>query len=153
MPLNLGPNPSMMNRILGATNAAGQGMGGPWGETSRLSAGLNQGRLNKKPMPARQTMPNTGMMPPGGAPMGMPDKGAPMGASPNMPIVQGPSNPAMMVNGNPGANPGMPPSPMGGFPRPQIETGNMINNSPMGNGLWEKYQSMMGRQPMQPMFR
>jgi len=156
MPMNLGPDPSFMQRMLGATNAAGQSMGGPMGQTSRLSAGINQGRINRPAvMPNRQTTPNSGMMP-----SGLPNPG-PMngmgGQPPTMPFVQGPSAlPDFQfgrdTGGNTGVTGGMNFGGMGGFPRPQIETGNVMNDNQMGGGIWNRYQNMQ-RPQMSPMFR
>ena len=168
MPLNVGPNPSMMQRMLGATNAVGQSMGGPMGQASRLTAGMNQNRINRQPMPARQTTPNAGMMPPGGMggrfgspgmPMGQPldDIQTGMGQPPSMPIVRGPSQmPDFQLGrdtgGNTGFTGGIPGGMMGGFQRPQIETGNVMSDNGMGGGMWNRYQNMQ-RPQMSPMFR
>lgn len=157
MPLNTGPNPNFMQKILGATNAVGQSMGGPMGQASRMTMGMNQNRLNRRPLPSQQTMPNSGMMPrglPNGMGMGgrMGSPGMSMGQPPTMPFVQGPSTlPDFQLGRNTG---GM--NPMGGFSGPQIDTGNVMNDdqmsNPMGQGLWNKYQTMQ-RPMMNSMFR
>jgi hypothetical protein len=152
MPLNIGPNPNFMQRMMGGINAAGQSMGGPAGQAAKVSAGFNQRRLNRPAvLPNRETMPNTGMMPFGSSSMnpGMtmqpPSPQPDMDGSPTMPFVQGPSTMPNFLNSvNKG---GM----MGGFPRPQIDTGNVMNDNQMAGGLWNKYRTM--GQPMSPMFR
>jgi hypothetical protein len=164
MAMNLGPDPSFMQRMMGATNAMGQQMGGPFGQSSRLTAGMNQNRISRQPLPGRQTTPNSGMMPSGnpnpmgmggrmGAPRmfmsgGMPlddiQTSRPMGQSPTMPFVQGPSNmPDFQLGRDTGGNTGINGG-MGGFPRPQIQTGNVMNDNQMGGGggMWNRYQSM-----------
>lgn len=171
MPLNVAPGAGFMQRMLGATNAVGQSMGGPMGQTSRMTAGMNQNRINRQPMPARQTMPNTGMMPQGNPnPMGMGGRmgspgmpmsapmGSPMGGQPpNMPLVQGPSSmPNFQLGRDTGGNTGITGGmngPMGGFGRPQVDTGNVMDDSqlsnPMGGGgIWNRYQSMQRPQQL-----
>lgn len=176
MALNIQPGAGFMQRMLGATNAVGSSMGGPMGQASRLSGGMNQNRINRQPMPNRQTTPNMGMMPPGlpspnpsgmGGPISNP--GSPMspGMNPSMPIVQGPTNMpdfqmGQNTGGNMGVTGGMNFGGMGGFPRPQIDTGNVMNDNQMGGGIWSRYQNMQPPQqntrlPMQapmsaPMF-
>lgn len=163
MPLNIQPNASFMQRMLGATNAVGQQMGGPFGQASRLTAGMNQNRINRQPIQGRQTMPNSGMMPSGNPnPMGMGghmsspgmSMGAgmpldniqtsrPMGQSPTMPFVQGPSiMPDFQLGRDTGGNTGITGGQMGGFQRPQIQTGDVMNNNSMAGGMWNRYQNM-----------
>lgn len=161
MPLNVAPGAGFMQRMLGATNAVGQSMGGPMGQASRLTAGMNQNRISRQPMPNRQTAPNMGMMPQGNP--GMPHMGSPrmpmdnsmppspMGQPPSMPLVQGPSSmPNFQLGrdtgGNTGFTGGMPMGGiMGGMMRPQMNSGNMDNsgmNNGNGGGIWNRYQTM-----------
>lgn len=145
MPLNTDPSNAFMQRM----NANPGSMNRPrmGGQAPPMG-----GRMRPGIMPRA---PGIGGPPPMGNPSPM---SPPMGMSggPTMPIVQGPSQMPPFMSGNSGINGGNLPMtggmPMGGFSQPQVETGNMINGSPMGNGLWNKYQNMQ-RPQMSPMFR
>ena len=141
MPINIQPGDGFMRRMLGASNAVAQNMGGPMGDAARITSSFGN-RMRPGVMPSRAIVPNTGMMPPGGTGMGM-SGGA------DMPIVQGPQMSPSMSGGytrNPGIAGGMFRDGLPRFQPPMMNTGNMSNpSSSFHSPLWTSYAHQMGR--------